>query len=144
MTPFPPIAELLPHSGAMVLLDEVVEHGEGRIVTRVTLRPGSLFTEGGRIPALVAIEYMAQTVGAYAGMRARAAGEPVQMGYLLGTRELTLDVDAFDVGDELVVEARHVWGDEQLGSFQCVVGREGRAVASALLNVYQGSEVPKP
>lgn len=142
MTAFPPIADLLPHSGAMVLLDEVVEHAEGRIVTRVRLHAASLFAEGGRIPALVAIEYMAQTIGAYAGLRAVAAGQPVRIGYLLGTRDLSLGLDAFDAGDELVVEARHVWGDEQLGSFECVVSRGGRAVASALVNVYQGSEVP--
>lgn len=142
MTTFPPIADLLPHSGAMVLLDEVVEHGEERIVTRVKLHASSLFAEGGRIPALVAIEYMAQTIGAYAGMRARALGQPIRIGYLLGTRELALRVDAFDPGDELVVEARHVFGDEQLGSFDCVVSRAGTAVASALVSVYQGAEAP--
>jgi predicted hotdog family 3-hydroxylacyl-ACP dehydratase len=144
VTRFPPVAELLPHAGAMVLLDEVVEHAEERLVARVRLHAGSVFAEGGRIPALVAIEYMAQAIGAYAGMRARAAGEPVRIGYLLGTRDLALELDAFDAGDELLVEARHVWGDEQLGSFECAVSRAGRVVATALVNVYQGSEVPPP
>ena len=60
---------------------------------------------------------MAQTVGAYAGCARAGPGSPSSIGYLLGTRELSLGVDAFDVGDELVIEARHVWGDEQLGSF---------------------------
>jgi predicted hotdog family 3-hydroxylacyl-ACP dehydratase len=128
----------------MVLLDDVVEHGDGRIVTRVRLHRASLFAEEGRVPALVAIEYMAQTIGAYAGMRARASGQPIQAGYLLGTRELTLAVDAFEPGDELLVEARHVFGDEQLGSFQCTVTCRGIGVATGLVNVYQGPEVPPP
>jgi predicted hotdog family 3-hydroxylacyl-ACP dehydratase len=141
---FPPIAELLPHAAPMILVDEVVEAAEGRIAARVTLRPTSPFAEDDRVPAIVAIEYMAQTIGAYAGLRARAAGGAPKIGFLLGTRELTLEVDAFDVGDELRVEARHVWGDERIGSFQCEVLRAGRTLASALVNVYEGDEVPQP
>ncbi len=140
----PPVAELLPHGPPMILIDEVVEAAEGRIAARVTLRPGSMFVEGDRVPAIVAIEYMAQTIGAYAGLRARATGHPPRIGFLLGTRELTLEVDAFAVGDELRIEARHVWGDERIGSFQCEVLRAGRTLASALVNVYEGNEEPQP
>ena len=140
----PPVTELLPHGGAMVLIDEVLEASEGGIVARVTLRPTSLFVHGDQVPAIVAIEYMAQTIGAYAGLRARAAGGPPRIGFLLGTRELTLDVDAFAVGDELTIEASHVFGDDQVGSFQCEVRRAGRTLASALVNVYEGDEVPHP
>jgi predicted hotdog family 3-hydroxylacyl-ACP dehydratase len=141
---FPPVAELLPHAPPMILIDEVVEAAEGLIAARVTLRPTSLFVEGDRVPAIVAIEYMAQTVGAYAGLRARAAGNAPKIGFLLGSRELTLDVDAFAVGDELRIEARHVWGDERIGSFQCEVLRAGRTLASALVNVYEEGEEPLP
>ncbi len=140
----PPVAELLPHAPPMILIDEVVEAAEGRIAARVTLRPASPFVEDGRVPAIVAIEYMAQTIGAYAGLRARAAGGAPKIGFLLGTRELALEVDAFAVGDELRIEALHVWGDEQIGSFRCEVLRAGRTLASALVNVYEGSEVPQP
>lgn len=140
----PPVAELLPHAAPMILIDEVVEAAEGRIAARLTLRPTSPFVEDDRVPALVAIEYMAQTIGAYAGLRARAAGGAPKIGFLLGTRELTLEVDAFAVGDELRIEARHVWGDDQIGSFQCEVLRAGRTLASALVNVYEGGEEPQP
>jgi predicted hotdog family 3-hydroxylacyl-ACP dehydratase len=125
----------------MILIDEVLEASEDAVLARVKLRPTSPFVEEGKVPAIVAIEYMAQTVGAYAGLRARAAGGPPRIGFLLGTREMTLDVDAFAVGDELTIEVHHVWGDEHLGSFQCEVRRDGRPVATALLNVYEGDEV---
>jgi predicted hotdog family 3-hydroxylacyl-ACP dehydratase len=140
----PPVTELLPHAGAMVLVDEVLEAAEGRIVARVTLRPTSPFVEDGRVNAIVAIEYMAQTIGAYAGLRARAAGGSPRIGFLLGTREMNLEVDAFAVGDDLTIAAQHVWGDERLGSFRCEVRRGGRTLASALVNVYEGDEVPDP
>jgi predicted hotdog family 3-hydroxylacyl-ACP dehydratase len=142
VNPFPPVAELLPHSPPMILVDELVLVEGPRTVCRVTLRPDSPFAEGGRVPAAAAIEYMAQTVGVYAGLRARGHGEPPRIGYLLGTRDMTLELDSFAVGDELLVEAVHVWGDEALGSFDCAVRRGGETVAVATLNVYQGAEPP--
>jgi len=143
MTELPPIASVVPHSGTMLLLDEVVAFDGHRVVCRVRLRPDSTFMDAGRVRAIVALEYMAQAVAAFAGLRARFAGESVQIGYLLGTRELRLAVDDFEAGDELLVEAAHVWGEEQLGSFDCTVSEGGRKVASATLNVYQsGGEEP--
>jgi predicted hotdog family 3-hydroxylacyl-ACP dehydratase len=126
----------------MVLLDEVVEADGPRVLCRVTIRPDAPFAEAGRVPGVIALEYMAQAIGVYAGLRARGRGRPPRIGYLLGTRELTLEVDAFDAGDVLLVEASHVWGDEQLGSFDCAVRRAGATVAAATINVYQGEEPP--
>lgn len=137
---FPPVASLLPQSGPMVLLDEVTDCDAERVTCRAAVRPDGLFVEEGRVPAVVAIEYMAQAIGAFAGLRARAAGQPVRIGYLLGTREMTLGVDHFDVGDELVVEAVHLFGGEQLGSFRCAVTRRGAPVAAATINVYQAGD----
>jgi predicted hotdog family 3-hydroxylacyl-ACP dehydratase len=123
----------------MVLLDEVTAYDGERVRCRVHIRPDGLFVEGGRVPGVVALEYMAQAIGAYAGLRARAAGQPVRIGYLLGTREMTLEVAHFEVGDELEVVAEHLFGDEQLGSFRCAVSRGGAPVAAATLNVYQAA-----
>ena len=128
----------------MVLLDEVTACDGERITCRVTLRPDGLFAEEGRVPAVVAIELMAQAVAAYAGLRAHAAGRPVRIGYLLGTREMTLAVGHLDVGDELLVVAEHLFGGEQLGSFRCAVSRSGAAVAAATLNVYQAGDGEEP
>ncbi|OFX22594.1 MAG: hypothetical protein A2V77_18990 [Anaeromyxobacter sp. RBG_16_69_14] len=143
MSDLPPIDELVPHSRPMILLDEVVAHEPDRVRCRLWLRPDSLFVSEGRVRAVIALEYMAQAVAAYAGLRARAAGVPVRIGFLLGTRELRLEIDHFDVGDELLVEAVHVWGDEQLGSFLCTVLRGAVAVATATLNVYLAREGPR-
>jgi predicted hotdog family 3-hydroxylacyl-ACP dehydratase len=144
MSTLPPLAKIVPHSGRMVLLDEVVAFDGRRVVCRVALRPDSTFMNEGRVRAIVALEYMAQAVAAFAGLRGRATGDPVRIGFLLGTREMKLEVDYFEAGDELVVEAVHVWGDEHLGSFECAVSRAGQAVVSATLNVYQGQGEEPP
>ncbi|WP_242392195.1 ApeP family dehydratase [Anaeromyxobacter oryzisoli] len=138
MTALPPIEELVPHRGRMLLLDELVAFDGQRALCRVRLQRDSTFVEGGAVDAVIALEYMAQAVAAFAGMRGRAAGRPPRIGFLLGTRELVLSVDRFAVGDELMVEVAHVWGEDQLGVFDCTVSRGGEKVASAALNVYQG------
>ncbi len=136
MSPYPPPAELLPHRGRAVLLDEVVEADDVRVVCRVVVREGSPFVEEGTVPAVIVLEYMAQAIGAQAGLRAREAGEAPRVGFLLGTRDLTLPPGGFAVGEELLIEATRIFGDESIGSFDCKVTRRGVAVAAGTLNVY--------
>jgi predicted hotdog family 3-hydroxylacyl-ACP dehydratase len=121
----------------MILIDELIASEPDRVCCRLTIRPDSLFVNDGRVRAAVALEYMAQAVGVYAGLRACAAGRPIEIGYLIGTRELTLARDHFQVGDELLVDAEQVWGEERLGSFRCAVRCSGQVVAEAVLNVYR-------
>lgn len=136
--PTPPIADLVPHRPPMLLLDRVLAHDADSVTCEVRIAAGSPFAEDGRIPAVVGIEYMAQCVAAFAGLSARAQGQPPRIGFLLGCRELTLAIDTFAVGDTLTVEARRSWGDSDLGHFVCRVSRDGQTVASGTLNVYQG------
>ncbi len=136
MTPLPAIADVLPHSAPMILLDEVLGFDGGSIRCRTTIRSDSMFVEEGRVRAIVALEYMAQAVAAFAGVRAKAIGAPPRIGYLLGTREMRLEAGYYAVGDELIVEAEEVRGDERMGSFRCRVSRDGHRTAEAILNVY--------
>jgi predicted hotdog family 3-hydroxylacyl-ACP dehydratase len=137
VTALPPICELVPHAPPMILVDEMLDYAPGHARCVVRLRPDSLFVENGRVRALVAVEYMAQSVAAYAGMKSRRHGEPPSIGFLLGSRELKLAVDHFRAGDTLVVDVEHVFGDDQLGSFRCTVWRDEEIVAEAMVNVYQ-------
>lgn len=139
MTAFPAIAEVLPHSAPMILLDEIVECDGERIRCRATLRSDSVFVAAGRVRAIVSLEYMAQAAAALAGMRGRTIGAAPRIGYVIGAREMTLGVDQFEIGDELLVDAEEVWGDERMSSFRCRVSRDGRCVAEASLNFYLGA-----
>lgn len=138
MSLYPPLEQLLPHRAPMILLDRVEEHAEGRIVCGLTLRDDSSFVENGSAPAVVATEYMAQCVAAYAGLKARRRGGEVRIGYIIGARLVEFEVASFEVGEKLSVRARHIWGDDILGRFDCSVEAGGTRVASAILTVYQG------
>lgn len=134
------VAELLPQSGAMVLLDRVIEIGEGHIITELRVRDDGLFTESGAVPAWVGLEYMAQTVAAYAGYRRRLEGQAVDLGFLLGTRYYRCSTSAFPVGARLEVRAeRNLEGSNGLSVFDCGIAA-GAISAAARLNVFLPSD----
>lgn len=134
---FPGVSELLPHEAPMVLVDEVCEFDGERAVCRVTIRPESMFVEAGRVRAAVALEYMAQCVGVCTSLRARARGEPLGSGYLVGAREVRFETAYFEIGEELLVEATLTYDGRELGSFTCIVTRGDAVVVSGTLNVYR-------
>ena len=82
---FPPIALLLPQAGAMRLLERVLAHdGDG---TRCAVNPSrsALFRDAsGRVPAWVALEYMAQCAAADGSLRRRARGLELEPALLIG------------------------------------------------------------
>lgn len=135
---FPPVADLLPQDPPMIVVDELVAFDGTRAIVRATVREGQAWVVDGRVRTTFCIEYMAQAVGCNAGMRARALGRKIRVGFLLGSRELTLATDWLYVGDEIVISARHVFGDEKLGSFECELRRGDELVAAGTLNVFAG------
>jgi predicted hotdog family 3-hydroxylacyl-ACP dehydratase len=122
----------------MILVDELLSFEGPWAVVEARIRDGQAWVRDGRVPATFCIEYMAQTVGCYAGMTARSRGQDVRIGFLLGTRELTLEADYLYVGDRLTISAKHVFGDEKLGSFECEIRRDDERIATATLNVFRG------
>lgn len=133
------IEELLPHAHPMILLDEVTGIGEGTLSAALTIRPGVPFFEAGRgVAAHVAIEWMAQTCGAYVGVAAREAGQPIRLGLLLGTRDFEATVPWFLEGERLNVTVTLAYMDSEMGAFDCVVTRTptGDRLAKACLTLY--------
>ena len=132
-----PIAKLIPHAGEMILLDALLEHSPEHVrCRRVVPAVGLLHDADGRLPAWAGVELMAQAIAAWAGCRGKTSGEPVRLGFLLGTRHYTCNVAAFAPGTELVVEARREFADETgMGVFACRIEAPD-VVASARLTVF--------
>jgi predicted hotdog family 3-hydroxylacyl-ACP dehydratase len=134
---FTDVASLLPHSGAMVLLDKVIDFHELGLKAELTVRnDGLLCSDAAKIPAWAGIEYMAQAIAAYIGIQAKLAGEPIKLGYLLGTRRYNSNIAAFPVGTVLTVHIEKIIQDDKLGVFDCKINGDGIEV-NANLNVYQ-------
>lgn len=134
---FPAIHELLPHRPPMLLLDAVVAFDDESVECTVEIRESSTFFEpGAGVPAWVALEYCAQAIAAFAGLKARSAGGEPRIGLLVAARELTLQTQVFRAGQRLRIRARREFGEERVGRFACEVWCDGAVVANASLSVY--------
>lgn len=134
---FPPIEELLPHRAPMLWVDEVSWHEGDAIQCKLRVRAEHVFVKDGEVEPVVAIEWMAQTVGALVGLYDRRQSLAPRPGYLIAIPEAEFMVDRFVVGDALDLFARRAWGDETLGSFEARVERAGALAARAQLSVYR-------
>lgn len=143
----PPVAKLLPHSGNLVLLDELLACDSESVDVRLTVRAGTPYSrEDGRLPASVGLELMGQAVAAWAGWQALQQGRPVELGFLLGTRHYVCSEPAFRPGQVLCVSGRlSLDGGNGMSVFECAIHDEaaasGTPLASARLNVFQPPRV---
>lgn len=133
----PSIADLLPHRPPMLWLDQVVAHAGDDIHCRLTIRESQVFVEQGEVEPIVAIEWMAQSVGALVGMFDRARAENPRPGFLIAIPEAEFFVDCFALGDTVDVHAKRAWGDSTLGSFECRCELRGALAATAQISVYR-------
>ncbi|OSQ38549.1 hypothetical protein TMES_10625 [Thalassospira mesophila] len=137
------MASLVPHAAPMLLIDRILDADDNNMTAEVTIQPGSLFCDQNHgVPGYVGIEYIAQTVSAYSGWRAQKAktedreAKP-KIGYLLGTRKMTMTVDAFKPGDRLEILVENIFEDGEMGVFEGTIRCHQRVIVSARVNVYQ-------
>ena len=131
---FPPVAKLVPHEAPMILVDELVEWCPSAALVRARIRDGGPFVHEGQVPGTILLEYMAQAIAVADGMTGRMTGRS-DIGLLLGTRELSLEVDAVAVGDTLELRVEQEFADQKLARYACEVQREGQRIAAATINV---------
>ncbi len=135
---FPPVDTLVPHSGALVLLDRVLTADQDSLSAALTVRADGLYNHGDQVPAWVGMEYMAQAVAAFAGWHAHLEQRPVQLGFLLGSRRFTYSRQAFTVGTALTVTVHKLLQDDSgMAVFECALEDGAGRCAEARLNVFQ-------
>jgi len=140
----PAIEELVPHRGRMLLLDALLGFEGERCECGLTVRDDPLFCRDGEVGAWVGVEYMAQSVAALIGLKARAAGGPVKIGLLLGTRRYQAHVPAFVPGMQLRVSATELFhADNGVGAFEARVYEGERLLAEASLTAFQPDDVAR-
>jgi predicted hotdog family 3-hydroxylacyl-ACP dehydratase len=134
---FPAVEQLLPHARPMILIDRAIDIGENHLVAEVDINEQTLFAEsGGGVPTWVGIEYLAQSIAAWAGFGARSKGGLPQFGFLLGTRKYHAAVPYFEFGTTLIVRVELQFQDQGLGVFSGSIATD-RTLVEASVNVYQ-------
>lgn len=131
----------LPHRTPMLLIDRVLVADAETTRCRVTVgEQCSLFRQAdGPYPNSLFIEFMAQTVGVFAGIRDSESGIGPRVGFLLGSRKVQLHKKTLAEGDVFDIDTRCLFfGQEELPSqFECRVLENNTEVASAVLTVYR-------
>ncbi|MGR8930288.1 MAG: ApeP family dehydratase [Gammaproteobacteria bacterium] len=103
------VRTLLPQSHQMVLIDRVLEAGEGYIIVDLTVRDDGLFSGSDHtVPTWVGLEYMAQAVAAYSGYQRKRRGLEIDLGFLLGTRYYQCSAGNFSCGARLTIRAEKI------------------------------------
>ncbi len=113
------IAALIPHQGAMCLLDRVIEWDKNHIVlaTSTHRAADNPLRLSGRLRAIHLCEYGAQAMAVHGGLSAQADGRVAQPGFLVSLRDVKLNVDFIDqLNGELQVSAQRLL--ESAGSWQ--------------------------
>ncbi len=136
------IEALVPHRGAMCLLDRMVSWGDERIeCVAVNHRDARhpLRTRSGLL-ASASIEYAAQAAALHGALAARAAGGEAAPGYLASARDVRLAVWQLDdlpdaSPDELVVVAERQAGDARRLLYAFTLAHAGREIAAGRLAV---------
>jgi predicted hotdog family 3-hydroxylacyl-ACP dehydratase len=139
---FPPIEELIPHSGPLVLVDELVHWAAGEAVCSLRVREGAPFVTNGKVESAVTIEYMAQTVAACLGYEALRGGAGVRVGMIIACKRFVAHADALEVGDALSIDVKRVRGNEMLSHFDCRVLRAGAVFSEGTLTLYHAEKPP--
>lgn len=133
------IENYVPHRGVMLLLDRLLAADEGSALAEVTVPQDGLFLHDAGMPSWVGMEYMAQTVAAWAGWNAIRKGEAVKIGFLLGSRKYEAVQAFFAPGTQLRVRVEcDLMGDNGLGMFDCRIhDAHGEELASARISVFE-------
>jgi len=132
-----PMSDVIIHKDTMLLIDEVIDFSENSLTSQVTITPATVFLNADNIvPAWIGIEYMAQTIAAWAGVTHMKKGDELKKGYLLGSRKYVSHVSHFTLGSVLTISVEKVYEGNDLGVFECTISND-KLLAEASLNVYQ-------
>jgi predicted hotdog family 3-hydroxylacyl-ACP dehydratase len=138
------IARLIPHAGAMCLLDSVVNWDETsiRCVSARHRAKDNPLRQAGRVGALCGIEFAAQAMAVH-GRLAGAIGARPRAGYLASLREVVCGCDRLDQFDgALIIEAMRLMGDEERVMYSFSITFEGRALVAGRATVILQAESP--
>ncbi len=142
------LEDLIPHRAPRLLLDDVMTVDDLAATTVVNITSATRHFDSALdgVPAWIGIEYMAQTVSLWSGNRLLQNGQPIRIGFLLGTRRYYCEQSVFTNGSTLMVTATPRFLDGSgLSAFDCTIALKSASdacspapiLASARINAYE-------
>lgn len=132
---YPTPADVLPHSGPAVLIDEIISDTAEEIEAVSTIGARHpFFVAGHGVPVWAGLELMAQAIAAHSGLSGQREQRAPRKGMLLGTRHYQGHVPWFAEGERLTIHAAREFGHEGgMAACQCRIDAAGKTLAEATL-----------
>jgi len=130
------IRDLVPHQGAMCLLEEVLQWDENAIACRAVSHrdPANPLRSGGALSAVMGVEYAAQAVAVHGGLSSKA--EKPKKGYLAALRDVECLVERLDTeAGDLIVRATRVAAESGRLLYDFRIESGGRELLKGRLSV---------
>lgn len=137
------VTHFLPHQPPMIFIDKLLDYQDGTLTAEVTITASSPYFDPkiDAVPNYVAIEYMAQTMAALAGIEARLSQQDLRIGFLLGSRKLKLHQPHYLQGGCYQIKVKKLLQEESgFGVCDCQVYQQDLLVAEAKINVFLTTE----
>lgn len=137
----------LPHSGAMVLIDEILEVGADFIITKSIVKNHAEFCEcvadsvhnDGKyfaLPTYKSIELMAQSLGIFRALNEKGSGS--KLGFLLGARRFKI-LRPFIMNEARIKVAISMQDSSGMGVYDCEVFENDALIATASISALNPS-----
>ncbi len=120
----------------MLLVEEIVECGEGALTCVGRIPLDNPFVVGGRAPAFVGLEVAAQTAAVFEALGRAGSGEGPRIGYLVSVRGAVFSTADLPAGESLIARVRASGSAPPLALYEVSVEALGQGVLTATLGAY--------
>ena len=140
------IETLIPHSGAMCLLDEVIQWDEKKItcISRSHLDTNNPFCRNHHLSVYALIEYGAQAMAVHGGLLNKRLNNTINEGYLAALRDVQIKKNNIsDIESELYIEATQQMASEGNMIYESSITAENEIILSGratVIAVYHKNE----
>ena len=141
---YPTPEKLLPHNHPMIVISEVIDCDieDGTLTSIAKPNSNDIFFQPqiNGIPSYFAIEYMAQSIGCFAGIYDLQQNPPQKsrIGFLLGTKKMHAFTPTISINDIYTIKIKQLFMEENLASFECAMyNSKNKKIAEAIINTYR-------
>lgn len=133
------LADLLPHRGDMLLIDDIVEADETYAIASSVIKESFPLTESSGAQPLLMVELAAQTAGVCNGIsRIMDEGEDSsKMGWLVGVKRAEFYIDCLPLGKTVVTRSENSHLYDKLREVSAVLHMDEKLIGEVTLQLYQ-------
>ena len=136
------IEDLIKHRRGMLLIDRLVSYDKTGVVVEVVIKKKTSFLKKDYVPSWIGIEYAAQAVAVWSGLKAIQNDKETKIGLLLSCRRYKSTRSRFTLGEVLNVKTKEEFNDGQMGGYNCSISDEiGNKVATVSLSAFMPENV---